>query len=98
CLPAAALEWDGEQVRQLHVRTCGGRNVNLADYTDLTAQELRERAKLADPRAKDDLLEVYGLFASEYDYRAVDPHKLPYGRAVLELFRPLTKRLLHSYG
>jgi hypothetical protein len=64
------------------MRTCVGRNVNLADYTDRTPQQLRERAKSADPRAKEELLEVYGLFASEYDYRAVDPHQLPYGRAI----------------
>jgi tetratricopeptide (TPR) repeat protein len=82
----------------LHVRTCVGRNVTLADYTDLTPQQLRERAKSADPRAREELLEVYGLFASEYDYRPVDPNKLPYGAVALELFRPLTKRLLHSYG
>jgi tetratricopeptide (TPR) repeat protein len=98
CLPAAALQWDGDKVQQLHVRTCVGRNVNLADYTDLTPQQLRERAQSSDPRAREELLEVYGLFASEYDYRPIDPKKLPYGQAVLELFRPLTKRLLHSYG
>jgi tetratricopeptide (TPR) repeat protein len=98
CLPAAALQWEGEQVRELHVRTCVGRNVTLADYTDLTPQQLRERAKSADPRAREELLEVHGLFASEYDYRPVDPNKLPYGAVALELFRPLTKRLLHSYG
>src|SRR5258708_3608338 len=98
CLPAAALQWEGEQVRELHVRTCVGRIVTLADYPDLTPPQLRERGKSADPRAREELLEVYGLFASEYDYRPVDPNKLPYGRAALELFRPLTKRLLHSYG
>jgi tetratricopeptide (TPR) repeat protein len=98
CLPAAALQWDGEQVQQLHVRTCVGRNVNLADYTDLSPQQLRERAKSTDSRAREELLEVYGLFASEYDYRPVDPSKLPHGKAALEIFRPLTKRLLHSYG
>jgi hypothetical protein len=65
CLPAAALQWEGEQVQQLHVRTCVGRNVNLADYTDLSPQQLRERAKSTDPRAREELLEVYGLFAAE---------------------------------
>src|SRR5262249_10174813 len=40
CLPAAALEWDDKEVRQLYVRTCVGRNVVLADYTDLTVQQL----------------------------------------------------------
>jgi tetratricopeptide (TPR) repeat protein len=98
CLPAAALQWEGDKVQQLHVRTCVGRNVNLADYTDLTPQQLRERAKSSDPHAREELLEVYGLFASEYDYRPVDPVTLPYGRAVIELLRPVTKRVLHSFG
>jgi tetratricopeptide (TPR) repeat protein len=98
CLPAAALEFDGEQVRQLHVRTCVARNVRLADYTDLTPQQLRERAKSSDPRARDELLEVYGLFASEYDYRPVDVRSLPHGEFAVEFGKPITKRLLHSYG
>jgi len=44
------------------------------------------------------LLEVYGLFASEYDYRPVDAKTLPYGDFALEFARGRTKRLLHSYG
>jgi tetratricopeptide (TPR) repeat protein len=98
CLPAAVLEFEGESVRQLCVRTCVARNVNLADYTDLTAEQLRERAKSNDSRARDELLEVYGLFASEYDYRPVDPQTLPYGTFAVEYGRTRTKRLLHSYG
>ncbi len=45
CLPAAVLELDGDAVRQLCVRTCIARNVRLADDTDLTAEQLRERAQ-----------------------------------------------------
>jgi tetratricopeptide (TPR) repeat protein len=89
---------DGEHVRQLHVRTCVARGIHLAEYTDLTPQQLRDRAKSTDPRAKDELLEVYGLFASEYDYRPVDPQKLPHGAFAVEYGRTRTKRLLHSYG
>jgi hypothetical protein len=94
-VPAAG---HGEQLRQLCVRTCVGRNVHLADYTDLTPQQMRERANSADPRAKDELLEVYGLFASEYDYRPVAAAALPHGPFALEFGRKKTKRLLHSYG
>ena len=71
CLPAAVLAFDGDAVRQLCVRTCVARNVRLADYTDLTPQQLRERAKSDDPRVREELLEVYGLFASEYDYQPI---------------------------
>ncbi len=100
CLPAAVLQFDGDAVQQLCVRTCVARSVRLAEYTDLTAEQLRQRARtlaggdagrrtallsrppfpdgsgepsygIAAGRARDDLLEVYGLFASEYDYQPV---------------------------
>jgi tetratricopeptide (TPR) repeat protein len=98
CLPAAVLELDGDAVRQLCVRTCVARNVRLADYTDLTAEQLRQRVNSSAPTARDELLEVYGLFASEYDYRPVDPATLPYSTFAVEYGRSWTKRLLHSYG
>jgi tetratricopeptide (TPR) repeat protein len=98
CLPAAVLELDGEQVRQLCVRTCIARNVRLADFTDLRPQQLRDRAASNDPRAKDELLEVYGLFASEYAYQPVDPATLPHGSFAVNFGRNYAKRLLHSYG
>ncbi len=44
------------------------------------------------------MLEVYGLFASEYDYRPVDAKTLPLGEFASEFARKNTKRLLHSYG
>jgi tetratricopeptide (TPR) repeat protein len=98
CLPAAVLQVEGDQARQLCVRTCVARNVRLVDYTDLTATQLRDRARSDDPRAKDELLEVYGLFASEYDYQPVDVRTLPYGEFALDFCRRTTRRLLHSYG
>jgi tetratricopeptide (TPR) repeat protein len=98
CLPAASLEFDGAAVRQLCVRTCVARNVRLEDYTDLTARQLAERAKQGGPRAEADLLEAYGLFASEYDYRPVDLAGLPYGAFAAEYARRTSRRLLHSWG
>jgi tetratricopeptide (TPR) repeat protein len=112
CLPAAVLELSGEaetttsangapldgQVKQLCVRTCVARNVRLEDYTDLTAEALAERARVNDAAAQRELLEVYGLFASEYDYRPVDIKTLPLGDFALAFGRTKTKKLLHSYG
>src|SRR5262249_22468156 len=98
CLPAAVLEFEGETVKQLCVRTCVARNVKLEDYTDLTAEQLAQRAKINDEAAQRDLLEVYGLFASEYDYREVDAGKLPYGAFALEFGRTKTIKVLHNYG
>jgi tetratricopeptide (TPR) repeat protein len=98
CLPAAVLEFDGDQVKELQVRTCVARNVRLEDFTDMTIEQLKERGKSNEPRAKQELLEVYGLFASEYDYRPVDPSKIPFSEFGIRYARPLTKRFLLSYG
>jgi hypothetical protein len=51
-LPAAALQFDDDQIKELHVRTCVARNVKLEDFTDMTVAQLKERAKSNDPRAK----------------------------------------------
>lgn len=98
CLPAAVLELDGESVKQLCVRTCLARGVRLADHTELTLAQLARRAASTDPRHRDDLLEVYGLFASEYAYRPVEPQSLPYADFALPCGRRTCKRLLHSWG
>ncbi len=98
CLPAAALDLEGAQPRQLCVRTCVARNVRLEDFTDLTAAQLADRAKKGGAEAEGDLLEVYGLFASEYDYRPVDVASLPHGKFALDHARGHSRRLLHSYG
>jgi len=69
CLPAAVLDLGEEEVKQLCVRTCVARRVNLADFTDMSLGMLQERAKSSDPRVRQELLECYGVFASEYEYR-----------------------------
>lgn len=98
CLPAAVLDMNGDEVKQLCVRTCVARNVKLSDHTDMTVKQLQERARSNSPRARQELLEVYGLFASEYDYRPVAVSDLPYGAFALDYGRRLSRRLLHSYG
>src|SRR5262249_3095195 len=52
CLPATALEFDGDSAKQLCVRTCVARNVRLADHTDLTAKQLADRARRGGPEAE----------------------------------------------
>jgi tetratricopeptide (TPR) repeat protein len=98
CLPAAVLEVQGDEVKQLCVRTCLARGLRLEDHTDLTDKQLTERAKTYAAQDQRDLLEVYGLFASEYDYRPVDVKALPYGGFAVDFARARAKRVLHSYG
>jgi tetratricopeptide (TPR) repeat protein len=94
-------------VKQLCVRTCVARNIRLADYTDMSLQQLQERAKFVASgewstasvqQARKELLEVYGLFASEYDYRPVDLETIPYGEFGYEYAHRWAKRVLLSYG
>jgi tetratricopeptide (TPR) repeat protein len=98
CLPAAVLELEGDTVRELCVRTCVARNVKLEHYTDMSPEALKSRANSDDPGARQELLEVYGLFASEYDYRLVDIGTVPHGQFAVEYGQKLSKRVLHSYG
>ena len=98
CLPAAVLDFGAEPARQLCVRTCVARNVRLEDFTELTPHALAERAKRDDEQARQDLLEVYGLFASEYDYRPVDLAAVPYADFAREFARAAGPRVLHSWG
>jgi tetratricopeptide (TPR) repeat protein len=70
----------------------------LADYTDMTPATLRGRVRANDAKAKRELLEVYGRFASEYDYQPVEADHLPYGCFAVDYGRRKAKRLLHSYG
>ncbi len=98
CLPATVVELDGDNVKALHVRTCVARNVRLEDFTDLTIDQLKERAKSNDPKARQELLEVYGLFASEYDYRPLDVSKIAYAPFGINYAKSRTKRMLLSHG
>ena len=80
------------------MRTCLARNVRVEDYTDLKVESLEKRSRTNDPTVKRDLLEIYGLFASEYDYRPLDIKTLPHGEFALRFGKGKTNRLLHSYG
>src|SRR5262249_10027179 len=94
----AVLDVEGDIVRQLCVRTCLGRGVSLAQHTELSVRALAARARSADPAAQRDLLEVFGLVASESDYRPVDVAALPCGAFAAGFARAHARRLLHNHG
>lgn len=98
-LPATVLKIDGDVVKQLYVKTCLARGVRLSDYTDLSAQDLADRAKSQEPRTKRELANLFDLFASEYAYECVNPDVVPYGRFAVDFAR--SKQIgcvLHNYG
>jgi tetratricopeptide (TPR) repeat protein len=98
CLPAAVVAVAGDEVQQLCVRTCLARGVKLSDYTPFTAEDLARKAASSDPRDHRDLLPLFGLFTSEYDYQPVDVARLAYGAAAVHFARSHAGSGLHSYG
>jgi tetratricopeptide (TPR) repeat protein len=98
CLPAAAVEADGQEVRELYVRTCLARGVNLAEFTDLRAEDLARRACSSDRHDKGDLRRLFGLFTTEYDYRPADVGRLPYGEFIAQYARAHKGSVLHNWG
>lgn len=98
CLPCAVLRFEGDKAKQLHVRTCVARNIKLSDYTDLSVKQLQERVKVNNPKSRQELLEVYGLFASEYDFQSVETKDIPYGEFAAHYARNRSIDFLHSFG
>jgi tetratricopeptide (TPR) repeat protein len=99
CLPAAVLQVEGDEVRQLYVRTCLARGADLRGYSDLTLEELVQLANAPDPASSRELRDVSGLLASEYDYRPVDPAGLPHGEFAVQLARSVNQgSVVLNYG
>jgi hypothetical protein len=106
CLPAADLKVEDHEVRQLCVRTCLARNVDLGEFTTLTPEELARRAASKSSADQDVLQKLYGLLASEYDYRTVEgsgdrgqePGGIRYLDFAVEFAREHPGHVLHNYG
>jgi len=73
-------------VQQLHVRTCVARTSKLKDYTEPDREHCGKRVARG-CRSMQACSEVYGLFASEYDYRPRRCEEAP-----LQRFRPETRQ------
>ena len=112
CLPATVLQADtdpsGAQpataarahppLRRLCVRTCLARGVNLREHTEHSADDLARLVRSADPAHRDELLDLFGLFTSEYDYRPVPADELPYPAVARDAVRGKTGPVVHSHG
>jgi tetratricopeptide (TPR) repeat protein len=99
CLPAAVLKVEGEEIRQLWVRSCLARGTDLKDYCDLQVEEIARLVQTANDQHYTDLRQVFGLLASEYEYRPVDPLSVPYGEFGVRFACALQQRaVVHSYG
>jgi tetratricopeptide (TPR) repeat protein len=75
-----------------------GEGVDLAEFTDLRAEDLARRARSSDRNDKRDLQRLFGLFTTEYDYRPADVSRLPYGEFVAQYARDRKGSVLHNWG
>jgi tetratricopeptide (TPR) repeat protein len=98
CLPAAVLEIDAQDVRQLCIRSYLARGLELSDFTPLSLSDVVRLANANDPGAHRELMPLYGLFASEYDYLEVDPSTLPFADMAVEVGRGRARFVLHNHG
>jgi tetratricopeptide (TPR) repeat protein len=99
CLPAMVIKVEGEQVLQLHVRTGIASESDWRSQLLVSPDELRQMAASPDPGQRRDLLAVYPLFISEYQYQPVDRKLIPFTDFVLEQAQLVQGRpLLHNHG
>jgi len=98
CLPATVLEISEQDVRQLYIRSYLARGVELNDYTHMNLDEVVRLANGDDPGSLSELIPLYGLFASEYDYMRVEPKSLPFAEVAVELARGRARYFLHNHG
>jgi hypothetical protein len=99
CLPAAVLQIDGSTARQLYVRTCLARGIEPKTLSEERLDELLALAGSADPNIRGELLRDFGLLASEYDFRPVEPDRLPYGNFAVHYCRSNTlDSVVHNFG
>jgi tetratricopeptide (TPR) repeat protein len=112
CLPATILRADPEPtsgkpsspvttdppLRRLCVRTCLARGVNLREYTDHTPADLAKLVISPDPDHREELLDLFGLFTSEYDYQPVNADELPYPALARDIVRGKAGPVVHSHG
>lgn len=106
CLPAAVLragspmgDRDADSgLRRLCVRTCLARDANLREYTTHSAAELAGLVNSPAPTHREELLDLFGLFTSEYDYRPVPADELPYPALACDAVHGKNGPVLYNHG
>jgi tetratricopeptide (TPR) repeat protein len=111
CLPATILCADPEtgprttstvpdstRLRRLCVRTCLARGANLREYTDHSVEDLMRLVQSREPSHREELLDLFGLFTSEYDYQLVKAEEVPYSALAREIVHGRSGPVVHSHG
>jgi tetratricopeptide (TPR) repeat protein len=111
CLPCTVLRADSEpasgtftaevpdhtHLRRLCVRTCLARGVNLREHTSHTPADLARLVQSSEPTHREELLDLFGLLTSEYDYRPVNTEELPYPALACDIVRSKSGPVVHSH-
>jgi hypothetical protein len=98
CLPPTFLRVEDDSIQQLHVRTCLSRGVQLHEYTDVHPEDLARLAASPDYRDREQLLQFYGLFTSEYRYFPVSLDRLPHADFLARYTRGHKGSVLYNYA
>jgi tetratricopeptide (TPR) repeat protein len=99
CLPATVLRVQEEHVQELCVRTCLARNIKLEEHTQISVEEMAELAGSTDESRRKELLPLFGLFASDYEYRPARVAEIPYADfAVPFASKAGLRSVLHNFG
>ena len=96
-LPAAVLRLDEGGASQLHVRTSLARGIDLRDFTRLTAEEVQERARSADPARRAELVGLYRVLALACEFRPLELDALPHAPFAVRQGTP-GQYVLHSHS
>jgi tetratricopeptide (TPR) repeat protein len=86
-LPAAVLEFDGDVVKELRVRTCLARNFNAKNGLGLTPETIAQRAGTRAPAARRTLIDLYPYFTLDYDYFPLENGRVPFVEVAAALTR-----------
>ncbi len=99
CLPALVLRVEGEQVEQLHVRTCLPAGTAWRGHAGASLEELKRLAASADWLPREELLAVYPFCLAEYRYLPTRREDVPFADFALEEARRAAGRpVLHNHG
>jgi len=99
CLPAAVLEVEHDgQVKQLYVATYLARGVKLDEHTDLTAEEIAVCASSDNVEERRRLIDLYPLFALEYEYRTETTTRFPFVDLIPGYVAYADRHFVHNYG
>jgi len=86
-LPATVLEFDGDVVRELRVRTCLARNFNARNSLGLTPEAIAQRAATRSSDARRTLIDLYPYFTLDYDYFPLESGRIPFVEFAASLSR-----------